>query len=137
MVRRVVFGLLLAAAGGLTPARAHHALEALYDTTSEVESRAILVKVDWINPHAWMRFDIRQPNGRIEKNVLIETLGIAGLRGIGIKREALVPGTEYVITYYPTRTSDSGGFMTRLLKTNGETLGPPEEDPDGCAGSNG
>jgi hypothetical protein len=111
------------------PALAHHALEALYDTATEVETIAVLAKVDWINPHAWMRFDITRADGRIDKNVLVETHGIAGLRQLGIERDALKIGAQYLILYYPSRDGGGGGFMSRMTLPNGNLMGEPGYDP--------
>jgi hypothetical protein len=110
------------------PASAHHALEALYDTSLEVDGTAILVHVDWINPHAWMRFDIRYPDGRIDKDVMLETLGIVGLRALGVDKAALKLGLEYLITYYPNRDGSPGGFMTKMVLPTGERIASPKYD---------
>jgi hypothetical protein len=111
------------------PVSAHHALEALYDTSTEIQTTAVLAKVDWINPHAWMRFDITYADGRIDKNVLVETVGIAGLRQLGIDRDALKIGAQYRILFHPSRDGSVVGFMTRLVLPSGSLLGEPSYDP--------
>src|SRR5438045_4151747 len=75
-LRRVVFHLasVVAVIGGAAAlpsgASAHHTIEAIYDLSLQIETTATFEKVDWINPHVWMRFDIQYSNGRIEKNAL-------------------------------------------------------------------
>jgi hypothetical protein len=126
-------GLALAGAVALaataTPVSAHHALEALFDTSTELETKATLLRVDWINPHAWMRFDITTASGVVEKNVLMETLGIGSLRQLGIQRDLLKEGTVYQISYYPNRNGTPGGFMTRMLMPDGRPIGPSVYEP--------
>jgi hypothetical protein len=122
----VLFGAGIMAGG---PASGHHALDAMYDTATELQTMATLARVDWINPHAWMRFDIRYSNGVVERNVMIETVGIAGLRQLGIVREALKVGALYEITYHPNRDGSPGGFMTKLVTPDGKMLGEPGYDP--------
>src|SRR6476659_3789207 len=75
------------------PASAHHAVQASVDINSNIETKAVLTKIDWINPHTWMHFDITMPDGSVKKNVLVESLGIGALRQVGIdSKEALKVG---------------------------------------------
>ena len=119
-LHRVVFDLALVVAviGGVAAlpsgASAHHTIEAIYDLSQELETSATFEKVDWINPHVWMRFDIQYPDGRIEKDVLVETLAITSLRKIGIDKTTLHPGSVYGITYHPMRSGLPGGFLTSV-----------------------
>jgi hypothetical protein len=120
-------GALLAATGA---ASAHHALEALYDTSEEVTAMATLLRIDWINPHAWMRFDIRYPDGHVAKNSMVETLSTSALRTTGVNRNDLKIGDTYEITFYPTRDRTAGGFMTKMLRRDGTTISKPEYVPE-------
>ena len=113
--------LVLAVAAGLglvlatAPARAHHAVQASVDVEKTIKTQAVLTKVDWVNPHTWMRFDIAKPDGKVETNVLIESLGIAALRKVGIdSKSAFKVGEKYNIYYFPNRDGSIGGFMTRM-----------------------
>jgi hypothetical protein len=131
----LAFVAALGAGMALTaPASAHHALESTYDTANESEVTAVLTRVDWINPHAWFRFDLRYSNGVVENNVLHETVGIAGLRLMGIAKDSLKIGAAYQITYYPNRDGKPGGFVTRLVLPDGSMLGEPASEPDSCSG---
>jgi len=139
MIRRFPVAGVYAAglvAGGLAAqaALAHHALEALYDTGVERTSTVTLVKVDWINPHAWMRVDIRHLDGHVEPNIQVETLGLGSLRQLGISKETLLIGAEYVITYYPNRDGSPGGYVTRLTLPGGTLIGTPRYDGSDSGG---
>ncbi|MFO1184108.1 MAG: DUF6152 family protein [Bauldia sp.] len=112
------------------PAGAHHAVQASVDINVNVEAKGVLTKVDWINPHTWMRFDITKPDGTVEKNVMVESLGINALRQLGItSKEALKVGDVYTITYYPMRTGEPGGFMSRMVMPNGKVFDTSTADP--------
>ena len=119
-MRRVVFDLasVVAVIGGAAAlpcgASAHHTIDAIYDLSQQIETTATFESVDWINPHVWMRFDIQYTDGRIEKNVLVETLAVAGLRQIGIDKTTLYPGPVYTITYHPMRSGLPGGYLTSV-----------------------
>jgi len=98
------------------PASAHHAVQASVDINSNIETKAVLTKIDWINPHTWMHFDITMPDGTVQKNVLVESLGIAALRQVGIdSKSAMKVGDVYTITYYPNRDGTAGGFMSKMV----------------------
>ncbi len=126
----IAIAVLAASLANVPPAAAHHALDAMYDTATEVETLATLRKVDWINPHAWMRFEVQFSNGHIEGNVLVETVGISGLRQMGISRDSLKIGDKYKIYLYPSRDGSATAFMTRLVATTGAMLGESVFEPD-------
>ena len=126
MAKYFVIALLLIG----MPAYAHHAVQASVDINVNVEAKGVLTKVDWINPHTWMHFDITLPDGTVQKNVLVESLGIGALRQVGIdSKEALKVGEVYTITYYPMRNGDPGGFMSRMVLPNGKVFDTKTADP--------
>jgi len=112
------------------PTFAHHAVQASVDINTNVEAKGVLTKVDWINPHTWMHFDITMPDGSVKKNVLVESLGIGALRQVGIdSKEALKVGDTYTITYYPNRDGSAGGFMSRMVLPSGLVFDTKTADP--------
>jgi hypothetical protein len=126
---------LTAAAGaalliGALPATAHHAVQASVDINRTIEAKAVLTRVDWINPHTWMRFDVTLPNGTVQKNVMIESLGINAFRQVGVNSSrALQVGETFSIVYFPNRTGEPGGFMTRMTLPDGRTFSAENADP--------
>ena len=126
---------LVAAAGAAllatgVPASAHHAVQASVDINSNIETKAVLTKIDWINPHTWMHFDITNADGTVTKNVLVESLGIAALRQVGIdSKSALKVGDMYDITFYPNRDGTPGGFMSKMVLPDGRVFDTKNTDP--------
>src|SRR5262249_15460110 len=112
------------------PASAHHAVQASVDINSNIQTKAVLTKIDWINPHTWMHFDVTNADGTVTKNVLVESLGIAALRQVGIdSKSALKVGDIYGITYYANRDGTAGGFMSKMVLPDGRVFDTKNTDP--------
>ncbi len=65
---------LVALAYAVAPAQAHHAVQAQFDVNQTVEKKGALVKIDWINPHTYMHFDVTEESG--VTRYAIESLGV-------------------------------------------------------------
>jgi len=102
------------------PAHAHHAIGATVDTNREVVHDMVLTKIDWINPHAWFHFSMKQANGAVLKDVMIEWLGLSGLKQSGYSSAAdFGLGTTYKVTYNPNRDGSPGGHLVRMIDPEG------------------
>ena len=113
------------------PAQAHHAVQATVDINTTISAEAVLTGVDWINPHTWMHFDIVQNGVVTRQNVSIESLGVSGLRLLGIaSKSALQVGATFKIQYNPNRDGQPGGFLTTLIMPDGRTLDIKSIDPN-------
>src|SRR6516162_7937411 len=53
--------LLLAA----VPVMAHHSFAAEYDSTKPITIKGSFVKMDWVNPHSWIRFNVTGDDGKV------------------------------------------------------------------------
>ncbi len=110
----VVAAVLALAAGG--HASAHHAIGATVDTAKTVEADMTLTKVDWINPHAWFHFTLKQPNGSLLRDVMVEWMSLAGMRQAGYATaDVFAVGTTYKVTYNPNRDGSPGGHLVKMI----------------------
>src|SRR6266852_1810875 len=106
--------LLLAVA----PVKAHHAVQAQFDVSKIIEKRGVLVKIDWINPHTYMHFDVTE-DGAVKKYA-IESLGILGLRRVGIdSKSSYKIGEVFTFTINPSRDGSTTGLLVTLIFPDG------------------
>ena len=108
---------------GQTPVRAHHSLNAEFDTQHEFVFQGVLTRVDNVNPHSWWYVDVKDANGKTTSWKL-EALAPAGLirQGLKMKTEVKV-GDTYQFRVVPG-LKDAGdgvklGFM-KAITVNGK-----------------
>ena len=86
----VVVGLLVLA--GVGRVAAHHAFTAEFDANAPVNLKGEVVKVDWVNPHAWIHMDVKGADGKVERWAIEQGSPNALIRQ-GWGRTTIQPGT--------------------------------------------
>jgi hypothetical protein len=117
--------MTVAATANLTTATAalsHHAFQGTVDVDTDVHVTATLMRVDWINPHTWLHFDITSPDGRVLQDVKMETLSVSAMRQAGIDSATLPLGKQYEVTYFPNRDGTAGGYVTLMVLPDGRVF---------------
>jgi hypothetical protein len=82
--------------GACLPLLAHHSFAAEYDTAKPVVMKGKFVKMDWVNPHSWVYFDVTDENGKTS-TWKAETPPPNGLYRNGWRQNMLKPGDELTV----------------------------------------
>ena len=113
---RAIVPAVLAAAGLLlvtaatAPVIAHHAFGAEFDPNRPVLLRGPVVKVEWVNPHAWIHMEVTNEDG--SKEVWMVEGGTPNtLLRRGLRRDSILPGTLIIVDGYQSkdRTARANG----------------------------
>ena len=92
---RALCGLL--GAGIATAASAHHAFVAQYDESRPVSLSGVVVKVEWLNPHAYFYLDVTEKATGEIVNWACELTSPVGLMRRGWTRNSLRIGDEVTV----------------------------------------
>jgi len=111
--------LSVAAAGGV--AWAHHAFAAEFDGKSPVLLRGKVVRVEWINPHAWVHVANVNPDGTTTVWMVEGGTPNTLLRS-GIDRNSLKAGTEIIVRGYQSKDK----LCRPACKANGRDVTFPD-----------
>ena len=110
-------GVVLWLAGGV-PALAHHAFGGEFDPDRPLLLKGKVVKVEWVNPHAWIHLEVLKPDGTKEE-WMVEGGSPNSLLRHGVTRDSLPVGTEIVVDGYQARDHS-------LLRANGRNITYPD-----------
>lgn len=101
------------------PLAAHHSVSAEFDASKVVTLKGVVSKVDWVNPHIFIYFDVKDANGKVTTWSL-QSLPPLFFKGSGLTKDKLLDGSEATINIYPAKDgTDSFGFLLKLTYADG------------------
>ena len=109
------------AIGAAAPVFAHHAFAAEFDSKKQVNFKGTVTKMEWINPHAWLHVDVKQPDGTVV-NWAIEAGTPNVLYRRGFTKDSLMPGTVVVVDGYQAKDGSHRANGRSLTLANGQVL---------------
>jgi len=125
-------GLLLAAA----PVWAHHAFAAEFDAEKPIKFKGTVTKMEWINPHAWIRIDVKSDDGTVTP-WMIEAAAPNSLLRRGFNKNSLLAGTEIVVEGFQAKDGTNRANGSVITFTDGRKLfvGSAAGDPGAAPGA--
>jgi hypothetical protein len=114
----VAVATLMAMSGG---ALAHHAFAAEFDADKPIDLQGVVTKAKWTNPHCWLYFDVKAPDGTV-KNWAVEFGTPGALSGRGLKKNDLPAGTPVHIKGYASKNGGPFGYSVSLTLKDGRTF---------------
>ncbi len=127
-MKSTMIAVLLAAA----PVWAHHAFAAEFDETQLVKLHGTVTLMEWVNPHAWIHIDVKNPDGTVTA-WMIEGNTPNGLLRRGFTKHSLEPGTEIFVEGYRAKSGDYKANGSSITFTDGKKLclgSSHDESPD-------
>lgn len=101
--------LMVGCAGLLSlalPLAAHHSFAAEYDNSKPVSIKGKAVKMDWVNPHSHLIFEVTTPDGKVEKWIA-ETPPPNGLYRAGWRQNMIKGGEEITVNGFLAKDGDN------------------------------
>jgi hypothetical protein len=103
------------------PVRAHHATAAEFDVTNLIVLQGTITKIEWINPHAWLYLDVKDPDGKITA-WRIEGASMNAYATRKFPRESVTAGIEISITAYPGKNGANMADGATITFKNGTRI---------------
>jgi hypothetical protein len=101
-------------------ALAHHG-GAEYDLGKTVEFKAKLTRVEMINPHSWLYFDVTEQDGKVTHH-RCEMRSVHVLRRSGWTKETFPVGQQVTIEASPNRTDPASCYLQTILMADGTRM---------------
>jgi hypothetical protein len=112
-----LIGLFLFAANS----HAHHGNNTQFDQSQSIEISGVITKLRFVNPHAYVYFDVTNEDGSVE-SWRCEMRAATVLKRSGWSEDMFQPGTRIYIEGAPARRERRGCYIERLRLDDGEFI---------------
>ena len=123
-IKNTLAGLVLATSLiVITPssAYAHHAFGAEFDPNRPLILRGPVIKVEWVNPHAWIHLEHETEEG-VKESWMVEGGTPNTLLRRGFTKNSLLPGTKIIVDGYQAKDGSNKGNGRDLTFEDGRKL---------------
>jgi hypothetical protein len=114
-MRLKCMAILLAA---VAPVWAHHSFAAEYDSNQLITLKGVITKVEWTNPHIYVRLDVKDASGKTV-NWALEGYPPNTLKRTGFARDLLKEGDTITVTAYKAKDGSNTGAGREITFADG------------------
>ena len=118
MRKLLLLALLLAASG---PVLAHHQFASEFDADKKVTLKGKIVKMAWVNPHAWLYIEVTDPAGKVVPWAL-EFGTTHSLTKRGWRKDDLPVGTMVTVEGFLAKNGSNTANANRVILADGRAL---------------
>jgi hypothetical protein len=117
----VVLGVALGCVMAAARASAHHSFAAEFDAKQPVTLHGTVTQMDWVNPHSWIHFDVKNDDGTVT-SWMIEGGTPNTLLRRGFTKDSLKDGTELTVEGYRAKNGANRANGRDLVLLGGQRL---------------
>ena len=110
-----------ASIAAVAPLQAHHAFAAEFDDKKPLKLHGTVVKWELINPHSWIRLDVKNSDGTVTQ-WMVEGGSPNALFRNGFTKDSLPPGTEIIVEGFQAKDGANRAVGANLTLTDGKRL---------------
>jgi hypothetical protein len=109
--------LLAIFAASAAPALAHHG-GGTFDLSKSVTYNGTLTKVELVNPHSWLYFDVKEPDGKVSHH-RCEMRSVHVLRRSGWAKEQFPVGVPVTVEAAPDKVDPNSCYLNTIRFSDG------------------
>src|ERR1700685_3231890 len=117
----IVFGLSIGMLITAVPGLAHHSFAAEFNANKPIKLQGTVVKMEWINPHAWIYIDVKGVDGKVV-TWMIEGGSPNTLLRRGFSKDSVKAGVEIVVDGFQAKDGSNRANGRAITFTDGEQL---------------